>query len=102
MPIPDPQIDDHILSISCAVVARPDHNCGDDLVLMSAECCVITARSKRHCSFSQSSATGPDVRPDQTNIQMTPSSTGSPSASQVVAPLDEVTASRVAIVMLSS
>ena len=27
------QIGDHILSISCAVVERPDHHCGDDLVL---------------------------------------------------------------------
>ena len=33
-PISDPhvQIGDHRLSISCAVVERPDHHCGDDLV----------------------------------------------------------------------
>ena len=41
MPIPDPhvpqterlQIGDHILSTSCVVVKRPDHHCGDDLVV---------------------------------------------------------------------
>ena len=27
------QIGDHRLSISCGVVERPDHRCGDDLVL---------------------------------------------------------------------
>ena len=39
-PIPDSyvpqtealQIGDHKLSISCGVVERPDHHCGDDLV----------------------------------------------------------------------
>ena len=26
------QIDDHRLNTSCAVIERPDHHCGDDLV----------------------------------------------------------------------
>ena len=42
VPIPDPhvpqtdglQIGDHRLSISCAVVERLDHHCGDDLAVM--------------------------------------------------------------------
>ena len=29
-----PQIDDHRLSKSCGVVGRPDHHCGDDLVVV--------------------------------------------------------------------
>ena len=31
------QIDDHILSISCEVVERPDHHCSDDLVTFTTE-----------------------------------------------------------------
>ena len=55
------QIDDHRLSISCAVVELPDHQCGDDLVLNISE---TTKASKFRPSIALDSLyifTGNDV-----------------------------------------
>ena len=69
-PIADPhvpqteglQIDDHRLSMSCAVVERPDHLCGDELVYLLAEISTIMSRSVLTFAFlSVSHCTGTDV-----------------------------------------
>ena len=36
------QIGDHIFSILCAVVERPDYHCGDDLVNDGEHACFVT------------------------------------------------------------
>ena len=45
------QIDDHRLSMSCGVVERADHHCGDDLVML-INLCLLYFSSKSGTSES--------------------------------------------------